>query len=306
MVEEYQTNPNVFVFILSTRAGGLGINLIAADTVIFYDNDWNPTMDSQATDRAHRIGQTKTVHVYRLVTKNTVEERILIRARQKENVQSTVYGANLKADSFSTRDVVDMIIDDIEDPLANLGSNRNQVKGFIKAGTTAPKEKKDKKKKKKKGKHSKESNSNGKLYDSIRQIAAHDKYDNEIDALINGPSVDDDKPMTDVMEANQIKNIGEPPSSDDEGPDESDSDASDNDMLNSAMDKKKLLLRMLDQQTGGANQKQIFNFEEDDNPVGGKEHEEERVPKKKGKGPAPDKMELEEDDDDEDMEDDPE
>lgn len=116
MVEEYQTNPNIFCFILSTRAGGLGINLIAADTVIFYDNDWNPTMDSQATDRAHRIGQKKKVHVYRLVTKNTVEERILRRARQKENVQSTVYGSNMK-DQFSTREVVDMIIDDIEDPL---------------------------------------------------------------------------------------------------------------------------------------------------------------------------------------------
>ena len=69
-----------------------------------------------------------------MVTKGTVEERILIRARQKENVQSTVYGANLKADTFSTRDVVDMIIDDIEDPLKNLGANRNQVKGFIKGG----------------------------------------------------------------------------------------------------------------------------------------------------------------------------
>jgi DNA helicase INO80 len=81
MVQEFQTNPNVFVFILSTRAGGLGITLTAADTVIFYDNDWNPTMDSQAADRAHRIGQNKTVHVYRLVTRNTVEERILRRAR---------------------------------------------------------------------------------------------------------------------------------------------------------------------------------------------------------------------------------
>ena len=81
MVQEFQTNPNIFVFILSTRAGGLGITLTAADTVIFYDNDWNPTMDSQAADRAHRIGQNKTVHVYRLVTRNTVEERILRRAR---------------------------------------------------------------------------------------------------------------------------------------------------------------------------------------------------------------------------------
>ena len=81
MVQEFQSNPNVFVFIISTRAGGLGITLTAADTVIFYDNDWNPTMDSQAADRAHRIGQNKTVHVYRLVTRNTVEERILRRAR---------------------------------------------------------------------------------------------------------------------------------------------------------------------------------------------------------------------------------
>ena len=92
MVEEYQNNPNIFAFLLSTRAGGLGINLIAADTVIFYDNDWNPTMDEQATDRAHRIGQTKPVTIYRLVTKGTVEEKILKRACQKQSVQSTVYG----------------------------------------------------------------------------------------------------------------------------------------------------------------------------------------------------------------------
>lgn len=65
MVTEFQTNPNIFAFILSTRAGGLGVTLTAADTVIFFDNDWNPTMDAQATDRAHRIGQTKDVSVYR-------------------------------------------------------------------------------------------------------------------------------------------------------------------------------------------------------------------------------------------------
>ncbi len=86
MVDEYQSNPNIFAFLLSTRAGGLGINLIAADTVIFYDNDWNPTMDEQATDRAHRIGQTKPVTVYRLVTRGTVEEKIVRRAQQKQNV----------------------------------------------------------------------------------------------------------------------------------------------------------------------------------------------------------------------------
>jgi len=107
MVEEFQRNDNIFCFLLSTRAGGLGINLIAADTVIFYDNDWNPTMDEQATDRAHRIGQTKPVTVYRIMTKGTVEERIVKRAKQKQNVQSTVYG-----DTFKMKDVVQLVMGD--------------------------------------------------------------------------------------------------------------------------------------------------------------------------------------------------
>ena len=79
--------------------------MIAADTVIFYDNDWNPTMDEQATDRAHRIGQTKPVTVYRIITRNTVEEKIVKRARQKQNVQSTVYG-----DTFKLKDVVQLVM----------------------------------------------------------------------------------------------------------------------------------------------------------------------------------------------------
>ena len=86
MVMDWQTRPDLFVFVLSTRAGGLGINLTAADTVIFYDSDWNPTVDSQAMDRAHRLGQTKQVTVYRLITRNSIEERILLRAKQKEEV----------------------------------------------------------------------------------------------------------------------------------------------------------------------------------------------------------------------------
>ena len=86
MVNDWQTRTDLFVFVLSTRAGGLGINLTAADTVIFYDSDWNPTVDSQAMDRAHRLGQTKQVTVYRLITRNSIEERILLRAKQKEEV----------------------------------------------------------------------------------------------------------------------------------------------------------------------------------------------------------------------------
>jgi chromodomain-helicase-DNA-binding protein 1 len=72
-----------FCFLLSTRAGGLGINLMTADTVIIFDSDWNPQADLQAMARAHRIGQTKPVSVYRLVSKDTVEEEILERARNK-------------------------------------------------------------------------------------------------------------------------------------------------------------------------------------------------------------------------------
>ncbi|KAH0843319.1 Chromodomain helicase hrp3 [Fonsecaea pedrosoi] len=72
-----------FCFLLSTRAGGLGINLMTADTVIIFDSDWNPQADLQAMARAHRIGQVRPVSVYRLVSKETIEEEILERARNK-------------------------------------------------------------------------------------------------------------------------------------------------------------------------------------------------------------------------------
>lgn len=72
-----------FCFLLSTRAGGLGINLMTADTVIIYDSDWNPQADLQAMARAHRIGQKKPVSVYRLVAKQTIEEEVVKRARNK-------------------------------------------------------------------------------------------------------------------------------------------------------------------------------------------------------------------------------
>lgn len=72
-----------FCFLLSTRAGGLGINLQTADTVVLYDSDWNPQVDLQAMDRAHRIGQTKEVRVFRFVTEGTVEEKVIERADRK-------------------------------------------------------------------------------------------------------------------------------------------------------------------------------------------------------------------------------
>ncbi|PKI71064.1 hypothetical protein CRG98_008529 [Punica granatum] len=83
-------NSNYRIFLLSTRAGGLGINLTAADTCILYDSDWNPQMDLQAMDRCHRIGQTKPVHVYRLATAQSVEGRILKRAFSKLKLEHVV------------------------------------------------------------------------------------------------------------------------------------------------------------------------------------------------------------------------
>lgn len=73
------------IFILSTRAGGEGVNLYTADTVILYDSDWNPQVDVQAMARVHRIGQSKKVHVYRLISSGSVEERIVQRAQKKVN-----------------------------------------------------------------------------------------------------------------------------------------------------------------------------------------------------------------------------
>lgn len=83
LMERFNADRRIFCFILSTRSGGLGVNLTGADTVIFYDSDWNPTMDAQAQDRCHRIGQTRDVHIYRLISEKTIEENILKKANQK-------------------------------------------------------------------------------------------------------------------------------------------------------------------------------------------------------------------------------
>ncbi|VDD97846.1 unnamed protein product, partial [Enterobius vermicularis] len=101
-----------FIFMLTTRAGGLGINLTAADVVIIYDSDWNPQMDLQAMDRAHRIGQTKQVRVFRFIVENTVDERIIERADMKLHLDSIVIQQGRLTDSQKTlgkEDMLDMI-----------------------------------------------------------------------------------------------------------------------------------------------------------------------------------------------------
>lgn len=93
-MHKFNTDPEVFIFLVSTRAGGLGINLTAADTVIIYDSDWNPQSDLQAQDRCHRIGQTKPVVVYRLVTANTVDQKIVERAAAKRKLEKLIIHKN--------------------------------------------------------------------------------------------------------------------------------------------------------------------------------------------------------------------
>ncbi|WWC89087.1 uncharacterized protein L201_004005 [Kwoniella dendrophila CBS 6074] len=90
ITERFNSDPKYFVFIASSRSGGVGINLTGADTVFFYDSDWNPSMDRQCMDRAHRIGQTREVHIYRFVSSHTVEENMLKKANQKRLLDKMV------------------------------------------------------------------------------------------------------------------------------------------------------------------------------------------------------------------------
>lgn len=83
------------VFVLSTKAGGHGLNLQVSDTVIIFDSDWNPQMDEQAKDRAHRIGQMHEVRVYRLITATNVEEGILFKATYKKALDNKIIQAGM-------------------------------------------------------------------------------------------------------------------------------------------------------------------------------------------------------------------
>ena len=114
LMDRFNTDPKIFAFILSTRSGGLGINLTGADSVIFYDSDWNPAMDAQAQDRAHRIGQTREVHIYRMVSTSTVEESILTKARQKRHLDFLVMSeGDFDVESiFTSSNISDLINSD--------------------------------------------------------------------------------------------------------------------------------------------------------------------------------------------------
>ncbi|XP_026578966.1 helicase SRCAP-like isoform X2 [Pseudonaja textilis] len=116
LMERFNADKRIFCFILSTRSGGVGVNLTGADTVVFYDSDWNPTMDAQAQDRCHRIGQTRDVHIYRLISERTVEENILKKANQKRMLgDMAIEGGNFTTAYFKQqmiRELFDMPLDE--------------------------------------------------------------------------------------------------------------------------------------------------------------------------------------------------
>ena len=104
MVEQFNGEEYVPFMILSLKAGGTGLNLTAADIVIHYDPWWNTAVENQATDRAHRIGQENIVTVYRLITKDTVEERIIQLQQQKADLADQILsGEEMSSSSFTSR-----------------------------------------------------------------------------------------------------------------------------------------------------------------------------------------------------------
>lgn len=117
LTERFNNDPSILCFILSSRSGGLGINLTGADTVIFYDLDWNPAMDKQCQDRCHRIGQTRDVHIYRFVSEYTVEANILRKSNQKRLLDDVIIQkGDFTTDNFNRVTYQDAL-DDAEDHL---------------------------------------------------------------------------------------------------------------------------------------------------------------------------------------------
>ncbi|KAK4676196.1 swr1 complex component [Podospora pseudoanserina] len=123
LTDRFNHDTRITCFILSTRSGGLGINLTGADTVIFYDQDWNPAMDKQCQDRAHRIGQTRDVHIYRLVSEHTIEANILRKASQKQMLDDVV----IQEGEFTTDYFNKISVRDVITTSGEICANENDV-----------------------------------------------------------------------------------------------------------------------------------------------------------------------------------
>jgi SNF2 family DNA or RNA helicase len=110
VVEQFQSDPAIPVFLISLKAGGVGLNLTGADTVIHFDPWWNPAVEDQATDRAHRIGQTKVVTSYKLIARDTVEEKILaLQQRKRQMIQAAIGGEEQFAAALSWEEIQELL-----------------------------------------------------------------------------------------------------------------------------------------------------------------------------------------------------
>ena len=137
LTERFNSDPRILAFILSSRSGGLGINLTGADTVIFYDLDWNPAMDKQCQDRCHRIGQTRDVHIYRFVSEYTIESNILRKANQKRMLDDVIIQeGEFTTDYFTKLDVQGMAESDERDGHDEASAAMDRVLGNRVGGST--------------------------------------------------------------------------------------------------------------------------------------------------------------------------
>ena len=135
LIDDFNTNPNIFAFLLTTRVGGLGVNLTGADRCIIYDPDWNPSTDIQARERAWRIGQTKDVTVYRLITSGTIEEKIYHRQIYKQFLTDRVLRDPRQRRFFKAKDMADLFtlgdeyMDETADIFAGIDTSITDVWG---------------------------------------------------------------------------------------------------------------------------------------------------------------------------------
>lgn len=134
-IDEFNSEgSDIFIFLLSTRAGGLGINLATADTVILYDIDWNPQVDLQAQDRAHRIGQTKQVTVYRLLIENSIEERIIYQALRKLKLDEVLVRQSSTTKNMTEKDLMCILATGVEELYKENTENDLDISEIIKIG----------------------------------------------------------------------------------------------------------------------------------------------------------------------------
>jgi SNF2 family DNA or RNA helicase len=109
-VQNFQDNPDCKLFLISLKAGGLGLNLTAAEYVFLLDPWWNPAVEAQAVDRAHRIGQKRRVFAYRLIAKDTVEEKVLQLQQKKKNLADAIINADNSLIRSLSRDDLELLL----------------------------------------------------------------------------------------------------------------------------------------------------------------------------------------------------